>query len=429
MRGSSRRIGQLGTSILCLAIAVGPVHASETQTYTYDELGRLVSVAHSGTINSTLKTTYCYDPASNRTQYKSDLTGGAVACSTSGPASLAISGASVTEGGSLVFTVTRSGNTAIAVTASYATSSGTAISGSDFSAASGVVSFAANQATATITVATIDDTAVESAETMSVTLSAPSSGAAIATATGTGTIIDNDVAPADLAIGNASVTEGGALVFTVTRSGNTATATSASYATASGTAISGSDFAAGSGTVSFAANQATATVTVPTIDDTAIESAETMTVTLSAPSSGTTISAAIGTGTIIDNDSASPTNLVISDASAIEASYLTFTVTRSGNTAVSTSVNYATATAGTGSGFAAANDFVATSGTLTFAPGETSKTISVFANTDIRIEVDEVFFVNLSSPTGGAILNDAQGVGTIFDDGNGGGGGGVCATC
>lgn len=44
--------------------------ASETQTYVYDELGRLVSVTHSGTINSSLKATYCHDAAGNRTQYK-----------------------------------------------------------------------------------------------------------------------------------------------------------------------------------------------------------------------------------------------------------------------------------------------------------------------------------------------------------------------
>lgn len=409
-------------AILCAAVASNQGLASETQTYVYDELGRLVSVTHSGTINSSLKTTYCYDPASNRTQYKSDSTGGTIACSTSGTANLAIADASVTEGGSLIFTVTRSGNTSSAVTVSYATASGTATPGSDFTAGSGTVSFAANQTTATINVATIDDTIVESAETMTVTLSGASAGASITTATGTGTINDNDTAPANLSIGTASVTEGGTLAFTVTRSGNTATAVSANYATASGTATSGSDFTAASGTVSYAANQTTATINVATIDDITVESAETMTVTLSAPSSGAAITTATGTGTINDNDSVSPTYLVISDASALEGFNLTFTVTRSGNTAVMTSVNYATAP-----GTAATNDYTGVTGTLTFAPGETTKTISVFARTDIRAETDEIFYVNLSGATGGATINDAQGAGTIYDDGAGGGGG--CKTC
>lgn len=302
LRAAFRRYTAL--TALGFAVVGGAVQASETQNYVYDELGRLVSVTHSGTINSSLKTTYCHDAASNRTQYKSDSAGGTVTCT-----------------------------------------------------------------------------------------------------------VQN---PANLAIGNASVTEGGSLVFTVTRSGNTGSAVSASYATASGTATSGSDFTAGSGTVSFAANQTTATITVATIDDAAIESAETMTVTLSAPSSGATITTATGTGTINDNDSASPTYLVISDASALEGYNLTFTVTRSGSTTGTTTVNYATAP-----GTAATNDYTGVTGTLTFAPGETAKTISVFAKTDIRAELDEVFYVNLSGATG-ATINDAQGAGTIYDDGAGG---------
>ena len=140
-----------------------------------------------------------------------------------------------------------------------------------------------------------------------------------------------------------------------------------------------------------------------------------MSVTLSNPSSGAAITTATGTGTINNNDGASPTYLVISDASALEGYTLTFTVTRSGNTAVSTNVNYATAP-----GTAATNDYIGVSGTLTFAPGETSKTISVTARTDIRAETDEVFYVNLSGATGGATVTDGQGAGTIYDDGAGG---------
>lgn len=304
-RKTPRARRKLILGLLCAAAVNSQVQASETQTYVYDELGRLVSVTHAGTINNGLKASYCHDAASNRTQYKSDSAGASISCT-----------------------------------------------------------------------------------------------------------VQN---PANLAIGNASVTEGGALVFTVTRSGNSATAVSASYATASGTATSGSDFTAASGTVSFAANQTTATITVATIDDTAIESAETLSVTLSNPSSGGAITTATGTGTINDNDSASPTYITISDAAALEGYVLQFTVTRSGNTSVSTSVNY-----GTAPGTAATNDYIAVSGTVTFAAGETTKTISVTARTDIRAETDEVFYVNLSGATGGATVTDSQGAGTIYDDGAGG---------
>lgn len=415
-----KRSGLIAASSLAvLAAAADFARASETQTYTYDALGRLVAVGSTGTINNGQKHSICYDPAGNRTEYKSDSAGSGLTCAPVDPPNLSIANTSVTEGGVLVFIVTRSGDLSVPVSAAYSTAAGTATAGSDFTSASGTVTFAAGQTSVTINVSTIDDTVVESAETMSVTLSAPTGGAVLGTATAIGTINDNDTAPANLAIGNASVTEGGSLVFTVTRSGTTTSAVSASFATASGTATSGSDFTASSGTVSLVANQTTATIAVPTIDDTVIESTETMSVTLSGPSSGSAIITPIGTGTIIDNDSSSPTYLVISDASALEGYNLTFTVTRSGNTTGTTSVNYATAP-----GTAATNDYTGVSGTLTFAPGETTKMISVFARTDIRAEADEIFYVNLSGATGGAAINDAQGAGTIYDDGAGG-----CKTC
>jgi large repetitive protein len=75
------------------------------------------------------------------------------------------------------------------------------------------------------------------------------------------------------------------------------------------------------------------------------------------------------------------------------------------------SAGYATAN-GTA---AAPGDYVATSGTVSFAPGQTSKTISVTVNGDTGNELNETFTVNLSSPVN-ATLADGQGVGTIVND-------------
>lgn len=322
-------------------------------------------------------------------------------------ASLSIGNAAITEGGSLSFTVTRSSNTSSVVSANYASASGTAVSGSDFTAASGTVSFAANQTTATLSIATLNDTALEAAETMTVTLSGPSSGANITNATGTGTINDNDAA---LAIANASVTEGGALAFTVTRSGTITTAVSASYSTTSGTATSGGDFNAATGMVSFAANQTTATINVTTIDDTVVETAETMSVTLSSPSADTAITTATGTGTINDNDVASAPSFSIADASGTEGDVLSFSVTKTGSATSAYSVSYATAT-----GTAGTTDFYSTSGTLTFAANETVKVVNVTSKTDTPVEMEEAFYVNLANPTGGSTISIGQAIGTIFD--------------
>ena len=69
----------------------------------------------------------------------------------------------------------------------------------------------------------------------------------------------------------------------------------------------------------------------------------------------------------------------------------------------------------TANGTATSSDFVATNGTVSFAPGETTKTITVLVKGDRVGEFDESLFVNLSNATN-ATIADTQGVGTIIDD-------------
>jgi chitinase len=90
----------------------------------------------------------------------------------------------------------------------------------------------------------------------------------------------------------------------------------------------------------------------------------------------------------------------------------TFTITRSGNTSGSSTVSYrttnGTATAGT--------DYSAVALTaVTYAPGETSKTVTVDVTGDIAVEKNETFNLVLSAP-GGATVADASGAGTIAND-------------
>ena len=88
-----------------------------------------------------------------------------------------------------------------------------------------------------------------------------------------------------------------------------------------------------------------------------------------------------------------------------------FTVTLSAASNQTVTVDYATAD-GTA---AAPGDYTATSGTLTFAPGVTSRTVSVAVQGDTRNEANETFFVNLSAPSN-ATIADGQGRGTILDN-------------
>ena len=117
---------------------------------------------------------------------------------TSNPGSFSFSAASYSgaeNGGNVTITVTRTANTNVAASVNYATSNGTATSGSDYTAASGTLSFAAGETSKTFVVAMINDTQVEAPETVNLTLSTPTGGATLGTpSTAVLTIISDDVA-------------------------------------------------------------------------------------------------------------------------------------------------------------------------------------------------------------------------------------------
>ena len=120
-----------------------------------------------------------------------------------------------------------------------------------------------------------------------------------------------------------------------------------------------------------------------------------------------------GTGTIKDDDAAPV--LSINDVTVNEGNSGTtpavFTVTLSGSTSLPVTVNYATAD-GTGK---AGVDYQSATGTLTFAPGETTKSVTVQVIGNTVKQSDRTFLVNLSGAVQ-ATIGDGQGLGTIKDD-------------
>ena len=121
----------------------------------------------------------------------------------------------------------------------------------------------------------------------------------------------------------------------------------------------------------------------------------------------------VATVEVLDNDVA---GFSVADASADEADgSLQFTVTLPGST-LETSVDWATKEDAAGDDPATeGQDYEAASGTLTFAPGDTSKTFTVTLNDDDVKEKDETFTIQLSNP-GNAALTDATAIGTIDND-------------
>ncbi|MBW4543591.1 MAG: glycoside hydrolase family 9 protein [Symplocastrum torsivum CPER-KK1] len=222
-----------------------------------------------------------------------------------------------------------------------------------------------------------------------------------------------------LSINDVTVTEGDSgttnAVFTVNLSAASTQTVSVNYATANGTATAGSDYTATSNTLSFAPGQTSQTISLPIVGNTLAEGSENFTLNLSNPTNAT-ISDAQAVGTIIDNDLAPVLpQLSINDVTLTEGDNGTtnavFTVNLSAASTQAINVSYGTAN-GTAT---AGSDYTATSNTLSFAPGQTSKTITVQVNGDTLDEVNETFSLNLSSPTN-ATIADAQGIATIQDN-------------
>ncbi|TXT26741.1 MAG: outer membrane adhesin-like protein, partial [Rhodocyclaceae bacterium] len=155
-----------------------------------------------------------------------------------------------------------------------------------------------------------------------------------------------------------------------------------------------------------------------TTNDLLDEPAENFSLTGTVTSGNTANASATGTASITDND---PTpSFSINDITVNEAAgTATFTVSLSAASGQATSVNW-----GLSNGTAlAGSDYTNNSGTLNFAPGVTTQTITVaILNDSPRVyEGSETFNVNLSAAVN-ATIADNLGVGTIMDNGTGGGG-------
>jgi len=415
------RLSRLGAMLAACLVVAPPAPASETLSNSYDALGRLTKVGHSGTVNSSTNACYSYDRADNRSNVTVSTTSDCVAPSA---VSFSVNDVSVREGGNLVFTVTKTGTATGTLTVDYATSDGSATAGSDYSGASSTLTFLSTDSSKTVTVATSDDAAVESDETILLNLSSSSSGATIADGQGVGTINDNDSDCAAISFtvaSNGPVAEGANSVFTITKAGTTSYSCSVSYATASGGALSGTDFTAISGALTFTSGQTSQTVSVPTTDDTIQESDEGFTLSLSSPDkSGSLGSPGTASAIINDNDQCRGITFTIASNGAVtEGTNSTFTVTKNGTGQIgSCSINYATAN-GTA---AAPGDYTATSGTLSFTLTQSAQTVSVPTSTDALTEGAETLTMSLSSPSNnGALGTPNIATATINDSG------GVCS--
>ncbi len=194
-----------------------------------------------------------------------------------------------------------------------------------------------------------------------------------------------------------------------------------SYATVDGTANTGSDYVANSGTLTFNPGDLTKQIPITINGDTTFEPNDFFFVNLTAPINAT-LSDSQGQGTITNDDPAPPTsNITIDDPSVAEGDAgtksLVFMVSLSIPSESPVTVDYATANAAPASGVATSgNDYLSATGTISFDPGQISKPISITINGDKLVEPNETFFVNLTNASAGSMITDSQGTGTIIND-------------
>lgn len=229
--------------------------------------------------------------------------------------------------------------------------------------------------------------------------------------------------PPGLSINNVEVVEGDtgtvAAVFTVTRSGNLDGSTTVYYSTTNDGALAGSDYVAVPLTsLTFNPGEATKTITVLVNGDLTDEYDQGFYVYLSAPA-GAVITDGSGFALILDNDDAPTINItpIVSQKEGNKNfSTFTFIVTLSAASEKGVWVNFSTADGtATASTATSTGDYTRRSGSLYFAPGDTSETISVQVRGDRDRESNERFFVILSGASN-ATLGTAQGIGEILDD-------------
>ncbi len=308
----------------------------------------------------------------------------------------ALAGTSVVENaGTAQVAVSLSTAATAACSVNYTTADVSATTAGDYTTSSGTLNFAAGQSVKYIAVPITDDAALESLESLTVTLSSPVGLVLGSISTHSLSITDDDSPAVSIVANDASASESGdAGQFTLTRTGPTTSALTVTL-TSAGTATSGTDYATISTTQIIPAGQASMTINVTPAQDTGNEGNETVILTLASGSGyviGTPLSATV---TIADDDRSTVT-IVANDAIASETAGNPgqFTITRTAPTNVTLTVNLTIAGTATNT-----TDYATVSTTVAFAINDVSKTVNITPVNDSIIEGPEDATVSLNTGT------------------------------
>ena len=299
----------------------------------------------------------------------------------------------VAEGATPAVLVSLSQPVATPVTVNYAVTGGTAASGADYTLPAGTLTFAPGETTKLVPLALVDDTLVESAKTIVLTLSAANGATLTANVQHTVTITDDDLPVVALAATAAAASENGTPgQWTFTRTGGTGAALVVAFAV-SGTATAGSDYTALPATISIPVGASSATLALTPLADALSETAETVALTLAAGAGYTLGTASVATVSIADTNTP-VVSLVATDPTASETGpdTGTLTLTRTGETTAALTVSFTvTGTATSGS------DYTALGTSLTLPAGAAVATLVVNPVNDALTEGTEYVVVSLAT--------------------------------
>jgi PKD repeat protein len=209
------------------------------------------------------------------------------------------------------------------------------------------------------------------------------------------TVVNLPVVTVTASDASATETPGNPGEFTLTRTGSTSAALNVAY-TMSGSAANGADYTALSGTATIAAGSTNVKIAVLPADDGYSEGPETVILNLPGSTAYAAGNPSNATVTIADNEPAPPSvRFTAASASGLESvANVVLPVTLTASSAFNIMVDYAVSGGTASSG----GDFTLASGTLNFAPGETSKEIAFTVANDAVYELDETIVVALSNP-------------------------------
>ena len=338
------------------------------------------------------------------------VTGSGVPPANSGSLEFSASSYSIAQStGSVSISVSRSGGSSGAVTVAYATSNGTAVSGTNYTAASGTLNWGSGDTSAKSIAVPLSAIAFNGTLSFSVALSTATGGANLGTpATATVSITGSGVPPAnsgslEFSASTYSIAQSaGSVTISVSRSGGSSGAVTVAYATSNGTAVSGKNYTAASSTLNWAAGDASAKTFAVPVSTTAFAGSLSFSVALSTATGGATLGAP-ATATVSITGTGLPGTLAFAASTYAlvqSTGSVTLAVNRSGGSSGAVTVAYATS-----NGTAAAGmNYTSESGTLSWAAADaTPKTIVVpISSTVISGPVN--FTVSLSQPTGGATI-------------------------